>query len=167
MSEASSITCPVCRTTLKTKPQVSDSSKPWTPAMVDALAKTSPWVIFLAILGIISGCLACLGAVVYAVVGLNAIREAGPFEGERVLAAAVVLYSTAIAAVTAAVYVVAAAHLRAYGYAISRFVRSKEMHTLEKAMVEQKSFWRLAGIMTVVTICLNMPLLLVFMWRLY
>lgn len=78
MNESKSITCPVCRTVTKTEATVRDNKAACTPTMVDSLAKTQPWVHFLAGLGFLFGCLAGLAAVGYAVFGLTAIVNEGP-----------------------------------------------------------------------------------------
>jgi len=91
MNESKPITCPVCRAVIDPKTTVSDDKAAWTPTMVDSLAKTQPWVHFLAGLGFLFGCLAGLAVVGYAIYGLTVILDGGPLRGDRFVFAATVL----------------------------------------------------------------------------
>jgi len=70
-----------------------------------------------------------------------------------------------IATASAVVYVIGSTYLWSYSAAISRFLDSKSVYALEKAVVAQKSFWKLIGIMSFVTICVTIPLALFLLVR--
>lgn len=100
-----------------------------------ALKETKPWVTFLAILGFIFGGLGAVGGLItFALMAL-----AGGLQGA-------VIGMTVF--VGPAVALVMAYYLFSYGQRIYAYLRSEKPRDLEVALVAQKSFWKLAGIVT-------------------
>lgn len=106
---------------------------------------------FLAILGFISGGLGALGGlVVFAVLALG-LGLRGAMIGMA-------------AFVGPAVSLVMAYYLFAYGQRIYVYLRSEKPRDLESALVAQKSFWKLAGIVTATLLALYVLLgLMIYM----
>ncbi len=112
-----------------------------------ALADTKPWVTFLAILGFILGGLASIGPVIVLVTALFAGWILG-------------LLLAVVMAVAPALYLVVAYYLMSYGLRIGDMLRSGAVQDLEAAMVAQKSFWKLIGIVTAVVLVLYLVMVM-------
>jgi hypothetical protein len=111
-----------------------------TPKVVDMLAKTQPWVRFLSVLGFIGFALLLLlafGMVMLAVSGGNS---------PGVLAA--------IYAVFGVLYLIPSIFLSRFASDIARLRSSLRVEDLEDALQSQKSFWKFAGIATLIMIVL-------------
>lgn len=119
------------------------SSQPKTealsPAALRALAETRPWVSLLAILGLVCG---ALGALACGVAGVLSLLAGSLWAGVGALAAAV----------GPALLLTASVYLRAYGLRIGECVRSDGRRSLEAALIAQRSFWRLAGMVVLATV---------------
>ena len=130
-----------------TESEPSDGSV--TPLMRQALAQTRPWVLFFSILGFLCGgllVLGCLGLFVVSIMG-----------GSFIFGFAMALVYGAMAVF----YVYAAYFLLTYASQISKFLRSNQTRDLEQAIVAQKSFWKLSGIVTAVGMVLYFLLIIV------
>jgi hypothetical protein len=112
-----------------------------TPRLRRALAETRPWVMFLAILGMVLGGLGTLSGLGFLVLFSLAAGARGMLIGLAML-------------VAPALYIVAAYYLLSYGLKIGNFLRSSSVRELEGAMIAQKSFWKLIGIITAVVLAL-------------
>ena len=107
------------------------------PPILEAMRQTRPWVIFLAILGFIGTGLMILGGLV-----VMAMGGFGKLPGAFGL----------IYVVLALIYVAPSLYLFRYGTGIGRLLERGGIDGLTHALVCQKSFWRLVGIMTLVVI---------------
>jgi len=124
-----------------------------TPVMRQALAETRPWVLFLSILGFVAGgfgVLACLGGLVMAMLAMG-------------VAAIVPIIMMLVSAALTGLYIYAAYLLFSYASQISKFLQSHQTQQLERALVAQKSFWKLVGIVTPAAIGLELLLFLIAM----
>jgi hypothetical protein len=111
-----------------------------TPGIKRALADTRPWVLFLAILGFISTGFIALIALLIIIL---------------VRGAAVFLVIGLIYAGMAALTGFASFYLWSYGSRIGAFLRSSGVKQLQQALVAQKSFWKLVGIVTAISLGLQ------------
>lgn len=126
-----------------------------TSRSVQALAQTKPWVIFLSILGFIGGGFMGLYALIMAFGAIAAISQVGGI-------GAILLLFALLFAAGAAIYIYASYQLLTYGTSIGRFQITKDPHVLEKALIAQKSFWKLVGIVTAVYL-ISIPVLWILM----
>jgi hypothetical protein len=125
-----------------------------TDTIVAALRKTRPWVLLLAILGFIGSAFTALasipmlmgGAMMGNMEGIDA--EMAPF-GTGMMVGMGALYL-----ISAIIYFIASLYLLRYAGAIKRLVSSLDVVDLEDALQRQASFWKLMGILALVTIVL-------------
>jgi hypothetical protein len=119
--------------------------------IVEQLRATRPWVIFLAIVGF-------LGSGLFGLIGLIflAAGSVGPGGGKLPAAFGLVYI------VPAAIGVFPSVGLLRYGSAIGRLVRDPCLERLVLALGQQRSFWKLVGIITAVSMALY-PILIVAM----
>ncbi len=108
------------------------------PVTAEALGATRPWVRFIGILGYVVAALMGVGAIVVFLTG-----EAGG-----------VLVGITWAA-TAIVYFFIARFLLAYAHSIGTYLASGRVSDLNAALLAQKSFWRLAGFLTIAGIVIG------------
>jgi hypothetical protein len=117
-----------------------------TPTMVELLQATKPWVLFCAVLGFICTGFLGLGAVVMVgltvFAGVVGLGETEPMELAMVGLA--VLYI-----VLAVPYYFGSLFLLRYSTAIGRLGTDGDSHAMEDALLNQKSFWKLVGIMMI------------------
>jgi hypothetical protein len=119
------------------------------PGSMEALKQTRPWVLFLAILGLIGAGLAVLGSV--AVVAVATLAP-GP---EQISPALGLIYLVLVP-----LYVLPSVKLLKYSAAITKLMASGGLEELERALLEQKGFWKLVGIMVIMTIALYIVLII-------
>lgn len=117
---------------------------PITPAMVSYLGDTKPWVRLLSIVGFITSGLMLLLALVIPFVGAFS-RGFGLFGG----IAMGLMYL-----LMGCLYVFPSLFLYRYASAIHGLLSTGESRFMEVALSQQKSFWRLVGITTIVVLCL-------------
>lgn len=140
---------------------VSGGNGVMTDAIVGALSKTRPWVLLLAILGFIGAAFTALaaipmmmgGAMMGNMEGMDA--EIAPF-GTGMMIGLGALYL-----ISAIIYFIASLYLLRYAGAIKRLVSSLSVVDLEDALQRQASFWKLMGILALVTVVLVIIMLLV------
>ena len=120
-----------------------DEDRVITPEVLEALAQTRPWVVFMAVLGFIGA-----GFLVLVAVGTFAF---GTFNRVPIGGAgfAAILYLG-----IAAVYLFGSLHLWRYGASIKLMREGYGVHALADALREQRSFWRLAGIVAIASVLL-------------
>jgi hypothetical protein len=111
--------------------------------VIELLRQTKPWVTFLAVLGFIATGLMVLGGLFMTVAG-GVAGQKGTFPGALGL-----LYLA-----FGIIYVFPSLFLMRYGNAIRQLTTGGGVPALTEAIKQQKSFWRLVGIMTVVVMCL-------------
>lgn len=131
-----------------------------TDTVINALKKTRPWVLFLAILGFFGAALTLLVGIAVVISsmmignldGMDA--EIAPF-GSGMMIGVGVLY-----AAMAVIYFMSALYLLRYAGAIKRLSSSLSVADLEAALEQQASFWKLIGILVLISIVLMVVMLL-------
>jgi len=118
-----------------------------------ALAETRPWVLFLSILGFIGAGLSALAGISWLFLAMAAIATIGAV-------GAILLFMALVTLGAAGLYGFASYHLFTYSGSIDRFLRSSAPGDLERAMMAQKSFWKLVGIVTAAILGLYLVLLM-------
>lgn len=111
---------------------------------VEMLKQTRPWVLFLSIMSFIGSAFMFLGGIIVMVAGAFA-----PSNGPMPTAALGAIYIP-----MALLYIYPALKLWSYSSSINRLVASRTTIDLEAALAQQKSFWKFAGIVTIVMIAL-------------
>lgn len=125
------------------------------PGSIQALRETRPWVLLLAVLGLIGTGLMLLAGVAMAVMGagFGASMPSSPampgFGGTGFFVGIGILYL-----IMALLYFYPILKLLKFSGAISRLNRSGALADLEEALRQQKSFWKFIGILAVVMIVL-------------
>lgn len=116
-------------------------------AAVQALRGTRPWVLFLAILGILGTVLLLIGGVgMFAVHGLSGTMASPQMSGGvlQLMAVAYIVFGF--------VYLFPTIKLFKYSAAISALSRTGDVRDLERALDHQRGFWKFAGIMAILAI---------------
>jgi hypothetical protein len=114
-----------------------------TPEIVEAMAQTRPWVLLVSILGFVAS-----GILLLAGVGLFAF---GTFAGAGVAGPAAIIYVG-----LAAAFVYPSLCLFRYAASIKMMQQGYGVHALADALRQQKSYWRLTGILALVVAGLNL-----------
>jgi hypothetical protein len=115
-----------------------------TEMAVEMLRQTRPWVMFLSVMSFIGAAFMFLGGIL--VMAASALTPAkGPLPG-AVLGA--------IYLPMGLLYIYPAIKMWTYGGAIGRLLTSRASVDLEAALAQQKSFWKFAGIVTIVMMVL-------------
>lgn len=125
-------------------PYRSDERAEVSEATVEVLRQTKPWVMFLSIMSFIGSAFMLLGGVVVMAAGAFA-----PSGGAVPTAALGAVYIP-----MAFLYIYPALKLWGFSSAIGRLLASRSQMDLEAALGQQKSFWKFAGILTIVMIAL-------------
>lgn len=118
-----------------------------TPAMMEHLRTTSPWVLFLAIIAFIFSGLTLLGGL-SVVVMIPASMAAGGNE-EMPSTIGLVVTMALFYLIIGAAYGVGGYFLVRYYRAISRLMRTEAIADVEEALGAQSTFWKTAGIITI------------------
>ena len=116
-----------------------------TDTAVEMLRQTRPWVMFLSIMSFIGSAFMLLGGLSVMALGALAPRGNGA------------LPSSVLGAIyipMAFLYIYPALKLWGFAGAINRLVASRSTDDLEAALGQQKSFWKFAGIVTIVMVAL-------------
>ena len=111
-----------------------------TPRIIESLRKTRPWVLLMAILGMMGAGMTFLG-------GLGFLVSAPPE-----MPAGIGLFYF----VMGGVYLVPTIMLFKYGTAINRLIYGGGVFALEEALDAQRRFWQFTGIMLIVGVVLSM-----------
>jgi hypothetical protein len=119
-----------------------------TPAILDAMAQTRPWVLFLSILGFIGAGFMILGSL--------GLMIAGSAMGGAEMGAIGVVYIA-----FAVIYIFTSLYLYRYAASIKLLMSGYGVHALEEALGHQKSFWKLVGILAAVFMVLYFVIFLV------
>jgi hypothetical protein len=109
------------------------------PGIIEALRKTRPWVLFVAIM-ILIGC----GLMVVIALVMMAVGRFMPAETTPITGVALGL----IYLVMAALYLYPGIRLLQYAAAIKRIGDTDSAHAIEVALTHQLAFWRFIGIVT-------------------
>jgi Family of unknown function (DUF5362) len=114
---------------------------------LEMLRQTKPWVTFLSIMSFIGSAFMLLGGV--SMIALGALAPSGRGASPFPAAALGAIYIP-----MALLYIYPALKLWGFSSAIGRLVASRSVSDLEAALGQQKSFWKFAGIVTIVMIAL-------------
>jgi hypothetical protein len=109
------------------------------PEIYRALAGTRPWTLFLGVLGFILSGIGLLWAIGFAIIAPTPGRQLG-------------VEFSAVAFVVAVVAALVSWFSFRYGRRIGVFLRTQDLHDLERALSSQRAFWRLAGIAAALTL---------------
>ena len=121
---------------------------------VQALKETRPWVRLIAIVGMVMTGIMLIAMLAAASFGFFAAAKGrGNTAGIGGLEIIVIL---AIALLMGLLYIYPIVKLFKYAGAISRLHRSGSVKDLEDALGQQKSFWKFAGILTLIVLLLNL-----------
>jgi hypothetical protein len=124
---------------------------------IEALRKTRPWVIFLAILSFLgAGLLVVMGVFVGLLGSMGSIPET-PGMPRGVMGALGLFYF-----VMGALYVYPGVRLLQYGLTIGRLLQDRQPASLARALDLQMRFWRFMGIATIAGILLYVVVIVVF-----
>ena len=121
-----------------------------TTGIVDQLKRTRPWVLLISIVGFIFTALMAIGTVGIFFGGGAAMMGPGmppEFGGGGLIIGMGIMYL-----IMTILYFVISLLLLKYAGAIKRFVASGTSQDMEHALKHQASFWKLVGILTLVTI---------------
>lgn len=117
-----------------------------TPAMLEGLKHTRPWVLFLTVLGFIGGGLFCFLGLFVMIASI-----AGGSQGELWVVAFTGLFYVA----GGGLYLFVAALLYRYQRAIGAAVQSDQTEEVEEALDAQRGFWKTMGIAVIVSFVLG------------
>ena len=118
-----------------------------TPSMIESLRGTRPWTLFLAILGFIAACLMTLSGL-FSFVGLSAMGHHNPNSPFPLVFVALVNLLAGL------LYVVPSYFLLKYATSIGGLLNFGGQNSMEKALSYQKSFWKFAGIISIISLVL-------------
>ena len=121
---------------------------------VEMLRQTKPWVMLLSVLSFLGSGFMLLGGLSMVAMGAIAPAGASPIP-MAALGAAYIPF--------AFLYVYPALKLWGFSSAIGRLVASRSSIDLDAALAQQKSFWKFAGITTIVMIVLYVVMIVGFM----
>lgn len=116
-----------------------------TDRMVDSMRSTRPWTMLLSIIGFITvGFFVIIGILMMFLQGLFPQAEGLPAS-----------FMGAIYLILAIIYCFPSLYLYRYSSFINVFLQNKQEIDLESALSYQKSFWKFAGILCLITIALS------------
>jgi hypothetical protein len=128
----------------------------FTPAAMEMLRQTKPWVRFIAILGFIVTGFIVLGALIMLILGAGGIASGGRGGGA---AAGFGLFIALVYLLMAALYFFPSLFLNRYASHINALLSNRREDSLEAALAAQKAFWRLVGIIVLVVLCIYLGIL--------
>ncbi len=140
---------------------VSGGSGLMSEMIVASLRKTRPWVLFIAILGFIGAAFMLLASIPVFLGGgmMGMTGFEGADAGLGMAGTGMMIGMGVIYLLMGVIYFMASLYLLRYASAIKRAVTGLNIGDLESALEAQASFWKLVGILSIVSIIL----MLVFM----
>ncbi len=134
-----------------------------TERVVASLRKTRPWVLFIAILGFIGAAFTLiasipmfLGGGMMGMGGMQGLDAGAGLAGTGFMIGMGVMYL-----LIAVIYFIASLYLLRYANAIKRAVTGLSAADMEAALEAQASFWKLVGILAIVSIVLMIVFMVV------
>ncbi|PID48786.1 MAG: hypothetical protein CR991_09725 [Proteobacteria bacterium] len=127
--------------------------------VINALRKTRPWVLLIAILGFIFTALMVLSGVSM-LLGGGSIGMSSSMP-EEMMGGGFMVAMGVFYLIFAVVYFFLSLYLLRYAGAIKRAVNSLNIADVESAVENQASFWKLAGILTLLSIILGILVMVV------
>jgi hypothetical protein len=119
-----------------------------TDMTMELLRQTRPWVLFLGVMAFIGSAFLLLGGVGSMVLGATSGARGAP----TMLLGLIYIPMSVL-------YVYPGLKLWSYGQAIARLLSNRTSEDLEAALAHQKSFWKFAGIATIVVMVLYVVLI--------
>ena len=116
-----------------------------TPSMIESLRATRPWALFLAILGFIAAGFMLISGL-FSIVGFSAMSHhsySGPFP---------FFLMALLNILVGLLYIVPSYFLLKYATSIGGVLNYGGQHSMEQALSYQKSFWKFAGILSIISI---------------
>ncbi|HPE59136.1 MAG TPA: hypothetical protein PLB10_02265 [Thiolinea sp.] len=130
---------------------ISGGSGVMTDSIIASLRRTRPWVLLLAILGFIGTAFIVLAAVSM-LMGSTMFTGLEGMDGAGMMGGGVMIGVGVLYLVLAIIYFVASLYLLRYAGAIKRAVTGLSVTDLELALQHQAGFWRLMGILSLISI---------------
>lgn len=144
---------------------VSGGSGLMTDSIVASLRKTRPWVLLLSILGFIGTAFMVIAAVPMllggGMMGMNDMADMEGMEGVGMFGGGMMIGMGVFYLVLAVIYFMASLYLLRYAGSIKRAVAGMQVSDLETALGQQASFWKLMGILTLITIVAMIAMMVV------
>lgn len=131
-----------------------------TDSIVGSLRKTRPWVLLLAILGFIFSALTVIVSVPM-LLGSSMMGGMDGMDGLGVFGGGMMIGMGVLYLVFGVVYFMASLYLLRYAGSIKRAVAGMQVSDLEIALSQQASFWKLMGILTLISIVAVIVMLVV------
>lgn len=126
--------------------------------VVQALRKTRPWVLLIAIVGFIMAALMVVMAIPM-FMGASSMSSMGGAEGmggpEMMMGGGFAIGMGVLYILIGIIYFFLSLYLLRYAGAIKRAVNGLDVANLEAALDSQASFWKMAGILTLLSIVLT------------
>lgn len=123
-----------------------------TDSIIGSLRKTRPWVLLLAILGFIGSAFIVIAAVPMLLGGGMMGSGMDGMDGLGVFGGGMMIGMGVFYLVLGVVYFMASLYLLRYAGSIKRAVAGMQVGDLETALSQQASFWKLMGILTLISI---------------
>ena len=118
--------------------------------VIAALRKTRPWVLLIAVLGFIGAAFMVLASLpMFLGLGMSGMEG---LEGSGMYGAGFMIGMGLVYLLFGAIYFMASLYLLRFANAIKRAVTGLSIGDLETAMESQASFWKLVGILSVISI---------------
>ena len=131
-----------------------------TTGIVDQLKRTRPWVFLISIVGFIFTALMAIGTVGIFFGGGAAMMSGGAMP-PGMGGSGLIMGMGAMYLVMTILYFVISFYLLKYAGAIKKFIASGTSQDMEHALKHQASFWKLVGILTLVTIVLMIVMMVI------
>lgn len=132
-----------------------------TDSIVASLRKTRPWVLLLSILGFISAAFMIIAAIPM-FIGAGSMSGLEGMEGAEMLGGGAFMIGMAVMyIVLGIIYFLASLYLLRYAGSIKRAVTGLSQSDLELALAQQASFWKLIGILSLISILVVIAMMVV------
>ncbi|MBX7210460.1 MAG: hypothetical protein K1X78_19275 [Verrucomicrobiaceae bacterium] len=126
------------------------------------LKKTGPWVRFMSVIMFLGAAFMLLAALMMGVVGGAGMMQQGPSVfGGKLSGTAFSMAVAAIYGLMAVLYIYPALKLWKYADRIRDLCNSMQVVDLEKALNEQRAFWKFVGVMVIALIVLYFVIIVV------
>ncbi len=135
-----------------------------TDSIIGSLRKTRPWTLLIAILGFVFSAFMVIAAVPMLLGGGmmgSGMEGMEGVEGLEVFGGGMMIGMGVLYLVMGVIYFIASLYLLRYSGSIKRVVSGMQVGDLEAALSQQASFWKLMGIMTLLTIVLSIVMMVV------
>lgn len=129
--------------------------------VVASLRKTRPWVLFIAILGFIGTAFMVIASIPMFLGGSMMGMSGADMAGTGLLGTGFMIGIGVMYLLMAVIYFMASLYLLRYAGAIKRAVTGLNASDMEAALEAQASFWKLVGILSIVSIVLMIVFMVV------